>query len=129
MPDANASDEFVGWFVTARGNPVPLKAEEDVIVAQVAQGIGSLALNFNVFRYFFFDDNDPQKLKDYPTGIPSFNIPRTEEIAFGITLRNLDPLNREIILNQYSQVWLYFPKAPGQSCLGLQNSRARQDSG
>jgi hypothetical protein len=112
---ANASHEFVSWFVTARGNTVPLQTEQDVILAQVSQGIGSLSLDFNVFRYFFYNSSVPQKLADYPTGIMGFNIPRTPEIAFGITLRNLDPLHRVMILNEYSQAWLYFPKSPGQS--------------
>ena len=112
---ANASHEFVSWFVTSRGNTIPLQTEQDIIVAQVSQGIGSLSLDFNVFRYFFYNDSVPQKLADYPTGIMGFNIPRDPEIAFGITLRNLDPLHRVMILNEYSQAWLYFPKSPGQS--------------
>ena len=115
MPGADHNHTFVSWFVTARGNTVPLQAEQDIVIAHVAQGIGSLALNFNVFRYFFYNDSIPQKLVDYPSGTSSFNVPRTPEIAFGITLRNLDPLGRAIVLNQYSQAWLYFPKSPGQS--------------
>jgi len=111
----NASHDFVSWFVTARGNTVPLQTEQDVIVAQVSQGIGSLSLDFDVFRYFFYNSSVPQKLADYPNGTMSFSIPRNPEIAFGITLRNLDPLHRVMILNEYSQAWLYFPKAPGQS--------------
>lgn len=114
---ANPGHDFISWFVTARGNTIALEKEklEDVIVAQVSQGIGSLALDFNVFRCFFYNDDIPQKLEDYPTGVSGYNVPRTPEMAFGITLTNFDPLNRTIILNPYSQAWLYFPKSPGQS--------------
>lgn len=84
-------------------------------MAQVAQGIGFMALDFNAFRYFSYDTNIPNKLEDYPAGVHSYNVPRRPEIAFGITLTNYDPLKRTIQLNQYSQVWMYFPKSPGQS--------------
>lgn len=115
IPEAGSMDTFNSWFVTARGNTVPLEAEQAVIVAHIAGGIGSLALDFNEFRYFFYNDSIPQKLEDYPTGVASFSVPRTPEIAFGISLTNLDPLKRTMVLNQYSQAWLYFPKSPGQS--------------
>jgi len=113
IPGASSADIFNSWFVTARGNTVAVEKTESIIVAQVAQGIGLMALDFMTFRYFFYGGQS--KLANYPAGVHSYNVPRTPEIAFGITLTNYDPLKRTIQLNQYSQVWLYFPKAPGQS--------------
>lgn len=112
MPGASSTDNFNSWFVTGRGNTVAIEKTEQVIIAQVAQGIGLLGLDFNAFRYFFYDNDIPNKLQDYPAGVRGFSVPRRPEIAFGITLTNYDPLKRTIILNQYSQVWIYFPKAP-----------------
>ena len=111
IPGAGSADNFNSWFVTARGNTVAIAKTEEIIVAQVAQGIGLMALDFNVFRYFLY--NGSNVLKNYPAGVRSFNVPVGTPIAFGITLTNLDPLKRTIYLNQYSQVWVYFPKSPG----------------
>jgi len=115
IPGASSADNFNSWFVTARGNTVPVETTEEVIISQVAQGIGLMALDFMTFRYFFYNATSPNQLEDYPAGVYSYNVPRTPEIAFGITLTNYDPLKRTIVLNQYTEVWLYFPKAPGQS--------------
>jgi len=113
IPGAGSADNFNSWFVTARGNTVPIEKTEEVIVSQVAQGIGLMALDFMTFRYFLY--NGSSTLANYPAGVRGYNVPRTPEIAFGITLTNYDPLKRTIQLNQYAQVWLYFPKSPGQS--------------
>jgi len=113
IEDADNIHVFNSWFVTTRGNLVPLGKERGIIVAQLAQGIGSLALNFSAFRFFTYESTT--KLANYPQGIISFNVPSRTYIAFGVILTNLDPSKQTITLNQYSQVWLYFPKAPGQS--------------
>jgi len=104
---------FSSWFVTARGNTVPLEREEGIKVAQLAQGIGSLALEFNTFRYFTYETDPPNKLKNYPEGNQSFAVPHGTDIAFGIVLTNLDPSKKPITLDKHSQVWLYFPAVPG----------------
>jgi len=109
---ASSADNFVGWFVTARGNTVALQVEQSVIVANLAQGIGSMALDFFAFRYFKYNVN---KLAGYPAGNSSFNVPSRTDIAFGVVLTNLDPSKQTITLDLYSEVWIYFPKAPGQS--------------
>jgi len=113
IPGANASHNFASWFVTGRGNTIPLEKEQAVIVAQLAQGIGSLALDFATFRFFTYANST--MLANYSDGIKSFNVPSRTSIAFGVVLTNLDPRKQTITLNLYSQVWLYFPKSPGQS--------------
>lgn len=105
--------QFNSWFVTARGNTVPLERERGIIVAQLAQGIGSLALDFYTFRYFEYETDPPNKLKNYPAGNASFAIPHGKPIAFGIVLTNLDPSKQSITFDKYSQVWLYCPEAIG----------------
>ena len=117
IPGADPSHNFASWFVTAKGNTIPLEKELGVIVAQLAQGIGSIALDFYTFRYYTYETSPPNKLKNYPAGNMSFNVPSGEDIAFGIVLTNLDPSKQTITFNLYSQVWIYFPKAPGQNRL------------
>jgi len=101
--------------VTARGNTVAFEKPrvQNIVVAELAQGIGSMALEFYTFRYFTYQSSN--KLKNYPTGSSGFKVPSRTDIAFGVVLTNLDPSEQTITLNLYSQLWVYFPKAPGQS--------------
>jgi len=117
IPGASSSHNFASWFVTAKGNTIPLEKELGVIVAQLAQGIGSIALDFYTFRYYTYETSPPNKLKNYPAGNISFNVPSGKDIAFGIVLSNLDPSKQTITFDLYSQVWIYFPQAPGQNRL------------
>jgi len=111
IPGANQSHGFVSWFVTARGNTVPLETIQEIIMAQVAQGIGSISMDFPTFRSFQYDIND--MLKDYPNGTLSYSVPYDTPIAFGVVLTNLDPSREPIHLDKYSQLWLDFPAVPG----------------
>ena len=113
MTGATATDTFNSWFVTARGNTVPLEEEQTVIVAQLAQGIGSIALNFFEFRFFTYEGD--YELADYPEGTASFTVPHSTYIAFGVSLTNLDPMKQIITLEEYTQLWLYFPAVPGHT--------------
>jgi len=117
IPGATSADAFSAWIVTARGNKVNLATVQTVIVADVAQGIGSMALNFYAFRYFRYNSSVSTKLANYPGGITSFSVPSSTFIAFGAMLTNLDPSKQTITLNKYSEVWIYFPQAPGQNRL------------
>jgi len=103
--------EFISWFVTARGNTIALEKEEleDVIVAQVAQGIGYLAMDFDTFRYFEYVSD--YVLKDYPAGSGSYIVPRAQHVVFRIRLTNYDPSggNRSLTLNSHSLLWMYYP--------------------
>jgi len=106
---SSSSNVFTSWFVTVRGNLVPLEEEQGIIVAQLAQGIGSLALDFEKFRYFTYES--PQKLSNYPTGTVSFNVPKNEYVAFGCYLTNLDPSKQTITIDSHSLFWQ--PGRPG----------------
>jgi hypothetical protein len=111
VPSSSPSHTFSSWFVTARGNTIPLEGEQNVIIAQLSQGIGSLALDFYTFRYFEYTSE--YDLKNYPIGNTNFTIPHNTPIAFGILLTNLDPSKETIILDMHSQVWLYCPEVIG----------------
>ncbi len=100
-------DDFNAWFVTARGNTVPLEENEEIdqsiIVADLSRGIGYLALEFDEFRYFTYES--PQKLVDYPGGTLGFDVPKGEYVAFGCYLTNLDPMRRTITIDAHSLFW------------------------
>jgi hypothetical protein len=119
VPSAVLGDSFSIWFVTARGNTVPLTRTVPVQTsklqwANVSQGIGSMALDFSSFRFFTYATST--KLASYPGGTKSFTIPgQATPIAFGANLTNLDPRNKTITLNKYSDIWLMFPAVPGQA--------------
>jgi len=112
---SEGGDRFSSWLITGRGNVVPIQEKEieEIIVANLAQGIGSMALDFLAFKYFTYQTST--KLANYPDGTNSFNVPSRTNIAFGVKLTNLDPIKQPIRIDKYSQCWLYFPKAPGQS--------------
>lgn len=110
VPGSSSAHDFSSWFVTARGNTIPVKKEQGVIVAQLSQGIGSMAIDFYTFRYFTYNDS---KLVNYPEGNSNFTVPSGTDIAFGVYLTNLDPQKKTIVLNMFSELWLYFPKSPG----------------
>ena len=103
IPGADPSHIFTSWFVTAKGNTIPLEKELGVIVAQLAQGIGSMALDFETFGYFTYETTT--KLANYPTGNVSFNIPKNEYVAFRVRLTNLDPRKQSITLDSHSLFW------------------------
>jgi len=101
---ASNTSDFIAWFVTARGNTVPLQTEEGVIIAELSQGIGSISMDFKTIRRYIVDGDDM-------LGSPAFNftIPADEETVFGISLTNLDRSKLDINLTSHSCVWLMPP--------------------
>ena len=101
IPGADPNHNFVSWFVTARGNTIPLEKEQSVVIAQLAQGIGYLAMDFASFKYY--------KVTGNQLGPPQsgFNIPGDTIIVFSLYLTNLDEQHRNINLTAYSLLWLY----------------------
>jgi len=105
-----SSGGFTAWLVTARGNRIPI--EDKVVYAEVSQGMGSLVLDFDNFRYFLYQKSN-STLLNYPEGDVSFNIPQGAYVGFGIYLRNEDPKKRTITLDSHSCFW-----QPGREALG-----------
>lgn len=103
IPGAASADAFSAWIVTARGNKVNLAEVQTVIVSDVAQGIGSMALDFPTFGYYLYAT--PTKLANYPAGIVSFDIPKNKYVAFRANIRNLDPRKLTITLDSHSLFW------------------------
>jgi len=103
IPGADANHTFASWFVTARGNTIPLEREvaEGIIIAQLAQGIGYLAMNFSSFKYYEVTGNQLGPPKS------GFSIPGDNDIVFSLYLTNLDEHHRNVNLTAHSLLWLY----------------------
>lgn len=118
IPSVTSTDEFNSWFVTARGNVVPV-TESDVngtIIAQVSQGIGKVGMNFDSFVYYHVISVGGGKygLQEYPNGLEGFSVPGDTNIAFRVILTNYDAQKRTITLNSHSVLWMIFPTIPQQ---------------
>ena len=106
VPGVQYSGVFSGWLVTARGNLVSLEKVRSYVQAQVSAGIGSIQMDFDNFRYYYW--NKTAKLLHPTGGINSTNIILTgEDIIFEVLLTNFD--NRTIALDSRSILWLYSP--------------------
>ena len=97
----SASSEFTSWFITSRGNRLSIDEEStNIVVANIAQGIGSLALDFDKFKWYTFTSST--KLANYPSGNTGFDIPAGQYIAYSCVLKNYDALKRSITIDCHS---------------------------
>ncbi len=115
VDEADSADNFVSWFVTRRGNTIPLEEEQEqsVIEAQVTKGIGSVAMDFDSFVYY---NVSGYSLQVWPNGLEGFYVPQENDIAFRVILTNFDTNKRTISLSSHSALWMIFktdnPKQP-----------------
>lgn len=112
IEDPSASSEFTSWFVTTRGNRIPLVAIiQNVVIANVATGIGAIGLNFDEFRYYSYETTE--KLANFPNGNIGFDIPKGEYVAYSCRVSNFDRQKRQIIIDSHSLLF-----QPGRTGVG-----------
>lgn len=112
IEDPSSSGEFASWFVTTRGNRIPLiSIIQDVLIANVATGIGAIGLNFDEFRHYTYETTE--KLANFPNGNIGFDIPKGEYIAYGCKVTNFDRQKRQIIIDSHSLLF-----QPGRTGVG-----------
>jgi hypothetical protein len=118
IPGVSSTDDFNSWFVTARGNTVPVTEAElnGTIIAEVAHGIGKVGMDFDTFIYYHVISVEGGKygLQEYPNGLEGFDVPGSTDIAFRVILTNYDVEERTINLNSHSVLWMIFPTNPQQ---------------
>ena len=107
---------FSAWFIASLGNTVTLKQvnTEEILVSQTTQGIGSLAMDFQDFRYYTVNN---RQLVDYPTGSSGYIVTTgsSTPIAFKIILTNLNYQTKaDIILTSDSVFFSIFPTTAQQ---------------
>ena len=127
--------QTVFWFVTARGNkfnqytnqgPQGATGAQGVMgpngtttSAQVAQGIGSIMMNFTDFTYFNITQSGPPS---NPISTINFTRPSSgysvtqgnTGVVFRVKVTNLDQQNRIINLTAPSFLWFLIPVSPTQ---------------
>jgi hypothetical protein len=116
VPNAVSGDSFSIWFVTARGNTVPLTKSQSqgtsaiVINAMTSQGIGSIAMDFKAFRSYVCTNFDSKK-NSSTLGAASFSysIRLIDYSAFSINVTNYDIKKMNITLNSGSAFWAINP--------------------
>jgi hypothetical protein len=77
-------------------------------VAEISEGFGSIRLYFNSFSYFLYG-GDYDILTNYPSGNPAADSPANVPMAFGITIRNLDPTRRALTFSNQTCIWQFNP--------------------
>jgi archaellum component FlaF (FlaF/FlaG flagellin family) len=108
VPGSSPAHTFSSWFVTARGNTIPLEGEQGITVANLAQGIGSITMDFD-FRYYEVPNSNPGT--DLGSPIYSFTVDGGKLTVFCVTLTNLDPSRQTINLSSNSYIWAVTPYA------------------
>ncbi len=103
---------YSAWFVTTLGNTIVLKQvnTQEITVSQTTQGIGSLAMNFQDFRYYKVNSN--RSLANFPIGSSGFVVSTGTgtPIAFKVVLTNLNYQTRaDIVLQSDSVFFSIFP--------------------
>ena len=106
VPNAGSSDNFNVWFVTARGNTVPLTKSQGIIMAQVSQGIGSISFDFEQFWHYDFS-TQPADGTPLPSKSPNnYTVSANNYTVFHVVLTNLDPLGKNIVLDGNSSIYI-----------------------
>jgi hypothetical protein len=132
IPGYVASDNFRYWFVTERGNQFTILlqgakgadgvngkdgkngSDGNAVMAQVANGIGFISMNFTTFSHYeYTQDKNGQNI-----GTPVANNytigSNANYLLFHVTLSNLDPVN-DITLNHLSAVYILGQNTGGGS--------------
>jgi len=109
-----------GWLVTTRGNLVPIEKPK-VVVAQVSEGIGSIKMDFDSFRYYYWHADN--SLAPWDEGIQSFMVP-IDRLVFGILLGNLDEDGRTITLDSRTLMHMYNPSSASSAVANIINVEA-----
>jgi hypothetical protein len=105
-----AAYTFASWLVTARGNVVPLQqiivSANNIIVAQVAQGIGSISFNFDQFWHYDFSST-PAEGTVLPSANPlNYTVSESKYTVYHVMLMDLDPNGQNIVLNGNSSIYI-----------------------
>jgi FlaG/FlaF family flagellin (archaellin) len=110
VPNAASLDNFNIWFVTARGNTVPLTQSQSIIIAQIAQGIGSVAMDFTQFTHYDFTSS-PVNGTNIGTGKKSYSFYGGNYTILACLFTNLDPSRQNINLTAKSFLWMTVPQS------------------
>jgi hypothetical protein len=108
VPSASSGDHFNAWFVTARGNTLSVTPPEGITIAQVAQGIGSVSMDFTQFTHYDFASS-PVNGTNIGTGKKSYSFYGGNYTILACLFTNLDQSRQNINLTANSYIWMIAP--------------------
>ena len=103
---SDASHIFNSWFVTARGNTVPITKTAGIIMAQVSEGIGSISFDFEQFWHYDFSTQPADGTPLPSKSSNNYTISANNYTVFHVVVTNLDPLGKDIVLNGNSSIYI-----------------------
>jgi hypothetical protein len=111
VPNATQGDSLSIWFVTARGNTVPLTKSQGITITNIpgtSQGIGSIAMDFKKFSHYDFSSTPGDGTA---LGNPKFTytIAAGNSTILHVLLTNFDSSGQSINLTQSSKLWCITP--------------------
>ncbi len=108
------NDTYTSWFITNRGNTVPCQVpkSDTVIMAHVAAGIGSIAMDSKTFTQYTVTNGN------LGPNSSSYIVSRTPVLAFSVFVTNWDSSEKEITLNSRSCFWVINPPASNGAIKG-----------
>lgn len=107
--NSNITYSYSSWLVTSNGNTVALQTQtitNNVIVAQVAQGIGSIAFNFDKFWHYEFSNTPADGTALSSISPKNYTIPGSKYLVFHVTVSDMDPGGQDINLNGNSSIYI-----------------------
>jgi hypothetical protein len=121
LSDSVASSGVVVKVLTSRGNvfagTFPPQAASLAQQAITSGAIGDIYLSFNSYTYYNVTSGSPcpsgNPYSGYciGKGLPAFTIPDSvSDIAFAITMTDLNPSHASIVLDQFSLLYQVFPQ-------------------
>lgn len=115
---------FYGWLITGRGSiihlfpnhetgPAGKDGDEFAQTALVSQGIGSVAMDFDLFRTYDFGTSQPPNgtLLSYGTESRAYTISNNHYYAIRVALINMDSSVQSISLKSSSYIWGLTPQS------------------
>ncbi|MCW4024170.1 MAG: hypothetical protein NWF01_03950 [Candidatus Bathyarchaeota archaeon] len=107
LDGAQPSDEQIAaWFVTARGNLIPIvEAEDDISELQLPE-TGSIKLDWRQIKYYDFGIDPPLSGAALPaTATYGCTIPSNHYVLIAAVLTNLDPEQQPITLTNDTYIY------------------------
>ena len=109
------SYNYASWLVTSNGNTVALAqrivSSNVIISAQVAQGIGSISMDFKAFKYYDFGSGSFSNGTVLPSPTISYTISASHNTILSLQLTNFDNSTSDITLYSQSNVWIAYTQA------------------
>jgi len=110
---------YASWLVTSKGNTVALQKQlvssDNIIIAAVAQGIGSVSFNFEQFWHYDFNGIPAQETSLPSIAPQNYTVSKSKYNVFHVTITDFDLLKNDIILNGNSSMYMIATQNSGGS--------------